>query len=68
MVFLPEAFDYIGRSKEESAQLSETLDGPLIRSYQELAKELDIWLSLGGFHERQVFKICIFAMITKFAI
>ncbi|ODM92781.1 Nitrilase and fragile histidine triad fusion protein NitFhit [Orchesella cincta] len=53
MIFLPEAFDYIGRSKEESAQLSETLDGPLITSYRNLAKELKVWLSLGGFHEKQ---------------
>lgn len=54
MIFLPEAFDYIGRSKEESAELSETLEGPLIAAYKNLAKELNVWLSLGGFHERQV--------------
>ncbi|CAL8108947.1 unnamed protein product [Orchesella dallaii] len=53
MIFLPEAFDFIGRSKEESAQLSDTMGGPLITSYQKLAKEQEVWLSLGGFHERQ---------------
>lgn len=54
MVFLPEAFDFVGTSKEESAQLSEKLDGQLITAYCDMAKEWNLWLSLGGFHERQV--------------
>lgn len=52
MVFLPEGFDYIGSSREETLQLSESLDGDIITRYTHLAKKLDVWLSLGGFHER----------------
>lgn len=52
MVFLPEGFDYIGSSREETLQLSESLDGETISRYAHLARKLDVWLSLGGFHER----------------
>ncbi|XP_069463286.1 deaminated glutathione amidase isoform X2 [Ambystoma mexicanum] len=52
MVFLPEAFDYIGRSTEETLNQSETLKGDLIQRYTNLARECRVWLSLGGFHER----------------
>eukprot|EP00128_Syssomonas_multiformis_P001135 Colp12_sorted_trinity150504_noHs@31378 len=52
MLFLPEAFDYIGTSKAETLSLAENLDGPLLSSYKEVAKEAKIWLSLGGFHEK----------------
>ncbi|XP_072543476.1 deaminated glutathione amidase [Salminus brasiliensis] len=52
MVFLPEGFDYIGSSREETLQLSESLQGDTISRYSQLAKELNVWLSLGGFHER----------------
>ncbi|KAK2913327.1 hypothetical protein Q8A67_001726 [Cirrhinus molitorella] len=52
MVFLPEGFDYIGSNREETLQLSEGLDGDIISRYSHLARKLDVWLSLGGFHER----------------
>ncbi|XP_009301196.1 deaminated glutathione amidase isoform X2 [Danio rerio] len=52
MVFLPEGFDYIGSSREETLQLSESLDGETISRYTHLARKLDVWLSLGGFHEQ----------------
>ncbi|KAK9972357.1 hypothetical protein ABG768_025671 [Culter alburnus] len=52
MVFLPEGFDYIGSNREETLVLSETLDGDIITRYTHLARKLDVWLSLGGFHER----------------
>uniref|UniRef100_A0A8C1XSB0 Deaminated glutathione amidase n=1 Tax=Cyprinus carpio TaxID=7962 RepID=A0A8C1XSB0_CYPCA len=52
MVFLPEGFDYIGSNREETLQLSESLDGDIISRYSHLARKLDVWLSLGGFHER----------------
>ncbi|XP_037538999.1 deaminated glutathione amidase [Nematolebias whitei] len=52
MVFLPEGFDYIGSSREETLSLSETLDGHIITQYVQLARKLEVWLSLGGFHER----------------
>uniref|UniRef100_A0A1A7WTX9 Deaminated glutathione amidase n=1 Tax=Iconisemion striatum TaxID=60296 RepID=A0A1A7WTX9_9TELE len=52
MVFLPEGFDYIGSSREETLSLSETLGGDIISKYAQLARKLEVWLSLGGFHER----------------
>nr|XP_046235815.1 deaminated glutathione amidase [Scatophagus argus] len=52
MVFLPEAFDYIGSSQEETLSLSESLTGDTISQYTQLARKSEVWLSLGGFHER----------------
>lgn len=52
MVFLPEGFDYIGSSREETLSLSESLTGHTISQYTDLARKLKVWLSLGGFHER----------------
>ncbi|KAK7867648.1 hypothetical protein R5R35_001301 [Gryllus longicercus] len=52
MVFLPEACDYIGESRTETLQLAEPLNGPLVNQYQTLAKEFNVWISLGGIHER----------------
>lgn len=52
MVFLPEGFDYIGSSREETLSLAESLDGETISKYSQIARNLEIWLSLGGFHER----------------
>ncbi|XP_060922047.1 deaminated glutathione amidase isoform X2 [Limanda limanda] len=52
MVFLPEGFDYIGSSREETLALSESLTGETMSRYAQLARELLVWLSLGGFHER----------------
>ncbi|CAG0917429.1 unnamed protein product [Notodromas monacha] len=50
-VFLPEGFDYIEVSKEESIKKSERLDGNTITAYRKLAKESNVWLFLGGFHQ-----------------
>lgn len=52
VVFLPEAFDFIGSSKQETLSLAESLEGDLIMRYAGLARECGVWLSLGGFHER----------------
>ncbi|KAM7366406.1 hypothetical protein PAMP_015845 [Pampus punctatissimus] len=52
MVFLPEGFDYIGSSREETLALSESLEGDIISRYTQLSRNLEVWLSLGGFHER----------------
>ncbi|OQV16277.1 Nitrilase and fragile histidine triad fusion protein NitFhit [Hypsibius exemplaris] len=50
MVFLPEGFDYVSETSEQSMQLSESLTGPTITAYRNMAKEHSLWLSLGGFH------------------
>ncbi|KAM9836504.1 deaminated glutathione amidase [Aulostomus maculatus] len=52
MVFLPEGFDYIGSSREETLALSESLAGETVSLYAQTARNLGVWLSLGGFHER----------------
>lgn len=51
VIFLPEGVDYIGTNKDEIKELSEALDGPLMRQYSVLAKLNKVWLSIGGFHE-----------------
>lgn len=38
MVFLPEGFDYIGSSREESLSLAESLTGDIISQYTQLAR------------------------------
>jgi predicted amidohydrolase len=52
VVFLPECFDYVAQAKDQSLALSEPLNGPTIASYQRLARENNVWLFLGGFHEK----------------
>mmetsp|Transcript_12618 Transcript_12618/g.18920 ORF Transcript_12618/g.18920 Transcript_12618/m.18920 type:complete len:261 (-) Transcript_12618:1120-1902(-) len=52
MVFLPEAFDYIGQ-KKETIEYASTLKGDIFEKYKKLAKENKIWISYGGFHERK---------------
>lgn len=58
MVFLPEGFDYIGSSREETLSLSESLGGETISRYTQLArlkkkfsKEMDCWCHDLFFHE-----------------
>ncbi|KAJ8302149.1 hypothetical protein KUTeg_021136 [Tegillarca granosa] len=52
MVFLPEAADFIGESKKQSNELSESIDGEMINRYKQLAKDQDIWISVGSFHQK----------------
>lgn len=52
VVFLPEACDYIASSKDEARQFAEPLSGQLMTEYKKLAKSNNVWLSIGGFHEK----------------
>ena len=52
MIFFPEAFDYICQSKSSTLENAELINGPIINGYQRLAKQNQIWISLGGFHQR----------------
>ena len=52
MVFLPECFDFVGTSKAFVASAAETLQDKTIRYYSEMAASKNVWLSLGGFHEK----------------
>ncbi|CAL1531037.1 unnamed protein product [Lymnaea stagnalis] len=52
MVFLPEACDYIGESKNQSLECSEPLDGNFIHQLQKAAVRSKVWLSVGGYHQK----------------
>ncbi|CAF3360792.1 unnamed protein product [Rotaria socialis] len=52
IVFFPEGFDFICESKSLTLEKAETIDGPIINGYRRLAKENQLWISLGGFHQR----------------
>ena len=52
MVFLPENCDFMSLTSKDSNEKCEFLDGELITSYQKLASELKIWISLGSFHRK----------------
>ncbi|KAK6034283.1 hydrolase, carbon-nitrogen family [Cooperia oncophora] len=52
MVFFPECFDFIGRTKEENINSATEENGPFIERFRSLAKEHGVWLSLGGFHNK----------------
>jgi len=54
MVFLPEGYDYLAENKQESIAMAQSIDGPRMREMCQLAKDNDIWLSLGGFHNMRV--------------
>lgn len=42
----------MGEAPGEAMSVAEPLDGPLMSRYRDLARSHDIWLSLGGFHEK----------------
>lgn len=48
---MPECCDFVATNPAETLQLSESLDGYTIAFYKSLAKDHNIWLSVGGFHE-----------------
>ncbi|XP_005113263.1 nitrilase and fragile histidine triad fusion protein NitFhit [Aplysia californica] len=52
MIFLPEACDYIGESKQQSVDLAEPLNGNFVQQCQKAALEHSVWLSIGGFHQK----------------
>lgn len=55
MVFLPEALDVIGRHKEETVSLTSTeTDGVFIDPLRESARRHNIWISIGGYHEKVI--------------
>jgi len=52
MTFLPECADYVSESREQAVALAEPLDGPAVDRYRDLARTLNMWLSVGGYHEK----------------
>lgn len=53
MVFLPEAADFIGESREQTASLSQDLSGSTVGVFKDLARHHRVWLSLGGLHVKE---------------
>ncbi|MFP3866957.1 MAG: carbon-nitrogen hydrolase family protein [Desulfobacteraceae bacterium] len=51
LVALPEHFAYMGPADEGSPPTAQTLEGPLVQEFQQLAAELGIYLLLGTFPE-----------------
>ncbi|XP_057981826.1 deaminated glutathione amidase, chloroplastic/cytosolic [Malania oleifera] len=52
LLCFPESFSYVGAKDGDSVKVAETLDGPIMQGYCSLARESNIWLSLGGFQEK----------------
>lgn len=53
MVFLPEAADFIGESREQTGSLSQDLGGSTVTAFRDLARQHGVWLSLGGLHVKE---------------
>ncbi|KAF3646551.1 Nitrilase -like protein 1 [Capsicum annuum] len=52
LLCFPENFSFVGDLQGESLKIAEPLDGPIMKGYCSLARESNIWLSLGGFQEK----------------
>ncbi|KAL2526135.1 Nitrilase-like protein 2 [Abeliophyllum distichum] len=52
LLCFPENFSYVGSKSGDSLKIAESLDGPVMTKYCSLARESNIWLSLGGFQEK----------------
>ncbi|XP_029654504.1 deaminated glutathione amidase, chloroplastic/cytosolic-like [Octopus sinensis] len=52
MAFLPECFDFVESSVEESYSQADLITGRVITQICSLAKESKMWFSLGGFHTK----------------
>eukprot|EP00262_Sarcandra_glabra_P009142 TRINITY_DN23171_c0_g1_i1.p1 TRINITY_DN23171_c0_g1~~TRINITY_DN23171_c0_g1_i1.p1 ORF type:complete len:310 (+),score=31.85 TRINITY_DN23171_c0_g1_i1:36-965(+) len=52
LLCFPENFSFVGAQDGESLKIAEALDGPIMQGYCSLARESNIWLSLGGFQEK----------------
>eukprot|EP00611_Tribonema_gayanum_P023417 TRINITY_DN491_c0_g1_i1.p1 TRINITY_DN491_c0_g1~~TRINITY_DN491_c0_g1_i1.p1 ORF type:complete len:348 (+),score=89.21 TRINITY_DN491_c0_g1_i1:185-1228(+) len=48
----PENFNFLGSGVQKSLDIAEPLEGKTLLRYRGLAKDLGIWLSLGGFQEK----------------
>eukprot|EP00929_Paragymnodinium_shiwhaense_P114316 TRINITY_DN82668_c0_g1_i1.p1 TRINITY_DN82668_c0_g1~~TRINITY_DN82668_c0_g1_i1.p1 ORF type:complete len:356 (-),score=67.63 TRINITY_DN82668_c0_g1_i1:150-1217(-) len=53
IVFFPECFSFIGAKPGEAQAAAEELSGPTVARYKELAKSNNVWLSLGGYQEKE---------------
>lgn len=51
-VLFPECFEFMGNGSTESVEFASRLTDDTFRRLCDLAKENDIWISYGGFHEK----------------
>ncbi len=63
MVFLPEAADFLGTSREETVTLAETLDGEFFKAMRDLSTRHKLWLSIGSMH-RKVSTVPVFLTVV----
>ena len=68
MVFLPEACDYIADSKEQSVEMAESLDGDLVSRYRDTARQNQLWLSIGGFHQKVLILLEIWSCLWELSL
>lgn len=52
LLCLPESFSFVSAEDGGSLKVAESIDGPIMQKYCSLARESNIWLSLGGFQEK----------------
>lgn len=52
MLLLPEAFSFIGSHYTQTIAQAESLDGQRMEEFRKIARKHNLWLSLGGFHEK----------------
>ncbi|XP_026483503.2 nitrilase and fragile histidine triad fusion protein NitFhit isoform X1 [Vanessa tameamea] len=53
VIFFPEACDFICDNKQDTLNSAESiLTGNTVKKYRELAAEHNVWLSMGGVHEK----------------
>ncbi|KAG9453716.1 hypothetical protein H6P81_006620 [Aristolochia fimbriata] len=52
LLCFPENFSFMGLKPRESVAIADSVDGPIMHRYCSLARESNIWLSLGGFQEK----------------
>ncbi|ETN74759.1 histidine triad domain protein [Necator americanus] len=52
MIFFPECFDFVGRTKEENISLATEENGAVMERFRSLARESGLWISLGGLHNK----------------
>lgn len=52
LVCFPENFAFLGSDEQDAKSAAEPLDGQTVTRLRALAKELKVWLSLGGFQEK----------------
>ncbi|KAJ8707691.1 hypothetical protein PYW07_011368 [Mythimna separata] len=55
MLFFPEACDYLCDNKNDTLNFAEPIiGGATVGSYRKLAAQYNVWLSMGGVHEKDV--------------